>query len=580
MKRRVDNQRIADALAEMGLYLDAQDVAFKPRAYATAAQTIRTLDRDAIGLVRTCGVTCLDDLPGIGAHIAAKIVEMTRTGRIKEHAAFKKKFPFDMLGIASIPGVGPKTALLLWRRLKAKSVKDVARLARTGKIAALRGFGEKRSAHLLEGLAAREKRAGRALLHDAWPFAQHVVEALRAVPAVAQAEIAGSLRRRKETVGDLDFVAASRHPSEAAHAFTKLPGVVSVVEEGPGMARVRFTNGLGGDLRLVEPKDWAAGLHHFTGSKEHNVQLRTLAEKKGWKISEYGLFRHGRRVPVKTERDVYRAFGMDEIPPELRQGRDELEAAAAHRLPKLVGYDDIRGDLQVQTDWTDGRASLEEMARAAKARGLSYIAITDHTHSLSVTHGLDARRLAEQGTAIDALNASLRGFRVLKSTECDVLKDGSLDLPDDALAALDLVCISVHTNRSMDQDAMTERVIRAMRHPLVNVLFHPTGRIVNRREPYKLDFPRILRAAKEYGVALEVNASDRLDLSSDHVREAVRAGAKLVVDSDAHAPEDLANLPYGIAQARRGWAAAGDVLNTKPVGAFLKALKGLKKRRA
>lgn len=577
MKSSVDNTRIADALAEIGLYLDAEGVAFKPHAYAVAAQTIRTLDRDAAALVRTCGEKCLDDLPGIGASIAAKIVEMVTTGTIKEQAVLKKKYPFDILSITSVPGIGPKTAMAFWKKLRTKTVADVEKVARTGTIAALRGFGKKHALRVLEGLEIAKRRTGRVLLHDAWPFGQAVAETLRRLKGVERCEVAGSLRRRKETVGDIDLVASSEDPALVARMFTKLPRVTRVIERGPQMVRVRFANGMGGDLRVMKPENWASGLHHFTGSKEHNVLLRTLAEKKGWKLSEYGLFDGKRRLDSGTEESIYAAFDLPWIPPELREGRDEIDAAARHRLPKLIDYDDIRGDLQVQTTWTDGAASIADMAAKAKRFGLSYIAVTDHTHSLAVTHGLTAKQLAKQGKEIDVLNDKQKGFRIFKSTECDIHPDGTLDLPDEALARLDFVCVSVHSRFSLDEKTMTERLVRALAHPLVNVLFHPTGRILNRREPYKLDFPRLLRAAKKFGVALEVNASDRLDLSSDHVREALKAGVKLIINSDAHAPVQFNNLAFGIAQARRGWAEASDVLNTKPATAFLKALKSLKK---
>ncbi|TAK04125.1 DNA polymerase/3'-5' exonuclease PolX [Patescibacteria group bacterium] len=576
-RRSATNKQIADILREIGLIDEAEGVPFKPQAYEVAADQVAALGEDLSDLYKACGATCIDAIPGIGKSIAEKIEELVTTGRLKSYEALKKKYPFDMLALTGIQNVGPKTALALYRALKVKTVRDLERVARAGKVRRVPGFGRKSEDGILKGIGFLREHEGRFRLHDLLPFAEGIVAKLRAVPGVTHCEAAGSLRRMKETVGDVDLVMTATDPKRALDAFVSLPEVSQALERGENRAAVRYRYGVNGDLLVLKPEEWATALLHFTGSRDHNVVLRERAIKRGMKLSEYGLFKGKKRVVTKTEQDVYEALGMDWMPPEIRENRGEIEAALAHKVPALVGYGDLKGDLQVQTGWSDGDASIEAMAGEAKRRGLSYLAVTDHTQALAMANGLDEKRLLKQGKEIDALNKKLREFRVLKSSECDVRRDGSLDLDDAALKTLDLVCVSVHSSFTLSEKEQTERIIRAFKHPLTNVFFHPTGRIVNAREAYAVDFPRLLRAAREYGVALEVNGSERLDLKDAHVREAVEAGVKLVIDSDAHKAEHFDNLRYGISQARRGWATRADVLNTKPVGAFLKALKGLKK---
>lgn len=576
-RRSATNREIADILREIGLIDEAEGVPFKPAAYEAAADQVAALGEELSDLYRRCGTKCIDDLPGIGESIAGKIEELVTTGRCKAYDRLKKKYPFDMLALTSIRNVGPKTALALYRALKIRTLRDLERAARAGQVRKVPGFGRKAEDVILKGLGFLREHEGRFRLHDLLPFAESVVGKLRAVPGMTRCEAAGSLRRMRETVGDIDLVAAAKDAKRALDAFVALPEVAEVLERGKNRASVRFRYGVNGDLLVLKDEEWATALLHFTGNRDHNVVLRERAIRHGMKLSEFGLFKGKKRLATKTEEDAYAALGMDWMPPEIRENRGEIEAAIAREVPDLVGYGDLKGDLQVQTDWSDGDASIEAMARAAKARGLSYMAVTDHTQALAMANGLDEKRLAKQGKEIDALNGRLKSFRVLKSTECDVRRDGSLDLKDAALKALDLVSVSIHSHFTLSVTQQTERVIRAFKNPLTNVFLHPTGRIVNAREPYAVDFPRLLRAAKEYGVALEVNASERLDLKDAHVREAVEAGVKLVISSDAHKAEHFDNLRYGIAQARRGWATKADVLNAKPVGAFLKALKGLKK---
>lgn len=573
MKRHpATNAEISGILREIGLFLSAEGVAFKPQAYEHAADTVAALDEELAVTYGRCGTKCVDDLPGIGASIAEKIAELVTTGHLKYFDALKKKYPFDMRGFASIEDVGPKTALTLYKHLKVKTLRDLERAAKAGKIRKVAGFGRKREDHILKGLGFLKTHEGRFRLHDALPIAESIVAKLRSIEGVTHCDVAGSVRRRQETIGDIDILVTTSKPKATIAAFKTLPEVQEVVEEGATKLAVRYRFGINGDLRVLKPDAYGSALVYFTGDKRHNVAIRERAISLGMKLSEYGLFKGSKRVACKTEEDVYAKLKMDWVPPEIRTNEGEVEAAIAHELPSLLPYGSIRGDLQVQTDWSDGSASIEEMARAAKAAGLSYIAITDHTKSLTMANGLDEKRLIAQGKEIDKINKKLKGFRILKSTECDVKKDGSLDLSDAALRTLDLVCVSVHSFFDLDEKTQTDRVIRAMSHPLVNVLFHPTGRIVNAREPFKLDLPRVIDAAKTHNVALEVNGSHRLDLNDRHVRMAVAAGAKLVVNSDAHRPEEFANLDYGTATARRGWAKRSDVLNAKTADALLKAL--------
>lgn len=572
-RKKITNRYIIDIFREIALYLRAQDVAFKPQAYEMAAEGIAGLESELADMYKECGVACIDDIPGVGKELSAKIEELVTTGKLGYYDQLKKKYPFDMLGICRIQDVGPKTVVRLYRALKTKTIADVERAAKQNKIATLPGMGKKSQDKILRGIEYLKGDAGRRIIHDVLPFARVVVEKLKAVTGVTHLDIAGSLRRRKETIGDIDLIATTSKPSELARKFKALQEVDDVLEEGSSKLMVRYVNGLQGDLLILKPDEYGAALVHFTGSREHNILLRERAIKKGMKLSEHGLFRGETRITSRTEEQVYKHLGLQFIQPEIRVGSDEIEIAAKKKIPELLPYGSLKGDLQVQTDWSDGNGSIEEMTRAAKEYGLTYMAVTDHTKSLTIAHGLDEKRLRKQGHEIDKLNKKLRGFTILKSTECDVLKDGRLDLTDAILKTLDIVSISIHSNTGLPKKEMTERVIRAFKHPLVNIFFHPTGRIVGRREGYELDMDRVIRAAREYHVALEVNGSARLDLHEQYIRQAIAAGVKLVVNSDAHDPAHFANLEFGIAQARKGWATKADVLNTKTVAALLKALQ-------
>jgi DNA polymerase (family 10) len=393
-----------------------------------------------------------------------------------------------------------------------------------------------------------------------------------------KAIVAGSVRRRKETIGDVDILAVSKNPKPIVDRFISMPEVVNVIAHGETKSSVKLKSGINVDLRVVPAASYGAALNYFTGSKDHNVALRRIAMAKGWKLNEYGLFRGEKMIAGKTEEEIYNMFGMDYVEPELRENTGEILAAQKHLLPKLVGYEDLCGDLQVQTNWTDGAISIEGMAKAAMARGLKYIAITDHTKRLAMTHGLDEKRITQQMAEIDRINGKLKGKVVLlKGSECDILKDGTLDLPDRVLAKLDIVGVSVHSYFNLPRAEQTERIKRAMANPNVDILFHPTGRVINRRPAYDVDMEKLVAAAKRTGTIMEIDAyPDRLDLKDEHIRMCVEDGVKMSIDSDAHSPTHFPYLEYGIAQARRGWATKADIINAWPLE---KMLKFLKKRR-
>ncbi|TAL50746.1 DNA polymerase/3'-5' exonuclease PolX [Patescibacteria group bacterium] len=576
-RKKVTNRDVINIFREIALYLRAQDVAFKPQAYEVAAEGIAGIRGELADLYKQCGVKCIDDIPGVGRDLSAKIEELLATGKLDVYDKLKKKYPFDMLGISRIQDVGPKTVFKLYRALKTKTIADVERAAKQNKIASIPGMGKKSQDKILRGIAYLKDDEGRRIIHDVLPYARGLIDKLKTTSGITHIDIAGSLRRCKETIGDIDLLATTSKPTELVRVFKALRKIDEVLEEGPNKLMVRYVNGLQGDLLILKPDEYGAALVHFTGSREHNILLRERAKRKGMKLSEHGLFKGKTRVTSRTEEQVYKHLGLQFIPPEIRVGGDEIEVAAHKKIPTLIPYGSLKGDLQVQTDWSDGNGSIEEMAHAARECGLSYMAVTDHTKGLTIAHGLDEKRLRQQGHEIDRLNKNLRGFTILKSTECDVLKDGRLDLSDTILKTLDIVSISVHSNTTMNKEDMTERIIRALKHPLVNIFFHPTGRIVAKRKGYELDMDRVIRACHEYHVALEVNGSARLDLHETHVRQAIKAGVRLVINSDAHDPSHFQNLEYGIAQARRGWATKADVLNTKPLKGFLAALKKVTK---
>ncbi len=551
---------MARILHEVADLLDLDGVAFKPRAYRRAAEVIESLGEPIEDLVASGEHA---DLPGVGEAIAKKIAEIVETGRLAYHDELKEKLPIDLYALTQVDGVGPKTAKLLYDELGVRTLDDLERAARDERIRTVKGLGEKTEAKILRGLGETRGVEGRMLLGLALPLAESLITELRESGLFERLEFAGSLRRGRETIGDLDLLAMSGDPAEAAAAFVAMYDVAEVLAHGESKASVRLHSGLQVDLRIVPEGSFGAALQYFTGSKAHNIALRKLAVAKGWKLNEYGLYdREDHPIAGSDEDGVYRALGLVPIPPELREDAGEVELAAQGRLPRLVERSDLRSDLHVHTDASDGTASLEEMVRAAQSRGLSYIAITDHARFAEVIGGLTPDGLRAQTDEIAKLNKKLKGFRVLTGIEVNVQADGSLDMPDGILAKLDWVVASVHSHFRQTKDGMTARLVRAIENEHVDCLAHPTGRKIGERPPYDADWDAVFHAAAEHDCALEINANPiRLDLSAELARRAVAAGCKLAIGSDAHAPEHFDFLRLGVLTARRGWASKERMLN-------------------
>ncbi len=582
--KRLSNTDIARVFTDVAAYLAMEDDPFRPRAYEKAAETIHTLPEELSALYVREGHKGIRAIPSIGESIAAHIEELLATGKLAYLEDLKKKTPVKLDELLPIEGLGPKSIRKLYDALGITSRAELARAARAKKIRALAGFGEKAEENILKGIDFVARSVGRIPIGLVMPVVREIERSLAARKGVMRAIAAGSTRRRKETIGDIDILVVASDPDAVMDFFVRLPYVERVYAHGNTKSSVRLSMGIDADLRVVPAASCGAALNYFTGSKDHNMALRKIAIGRGWKLNEYGLYtmqrargraREWLRIAGKTEEEIYEKLGLDYIEPELREMRGEIEAARRHALPRLVGYGDLKGDLQTQTDWTDGKASIEEMARAATRRGLSYIAITDHTKRLAMTHGLDEKRILKQMAEIDRVNKKLKGtITVLTGTECDILEDGSLDLPDRVLARLDVVGVSVHSHFNLSEREQTERIIRAMESPHADVLFHPTGRVLGKRDPYRVDISAIVRAAKETGTILEIDAlPTRADLNDEHIRMCVKAGVLLTIDSDAHAPEHFDYLECGIAQARRGWAEKKNIVNTRPLEEMMKFLK-------
>ncbi|MBI4457367.1 DNA polymerase/3'-5' exonuclease PolX [Candidatus Uhrbacteria bacterium] len=574
------NRDIAAVLREMALYYEMEGVAFKPAAYEAAADSIESSGLDAATLYEEGGRPALKKIPGVGEGISHHIEGLLKRGGFPEYRRLHKKYPIDVLTLTSIEDLGPKRAKVLYQKLKIKTLHDLERAATAGKIRTIPGFGVKTEEKFLKGIALKKSSHGRYLLGHILPIATKMEEELRRVSGVKHAVVAGSIRRRQETIGDIDILVTTSQPEKVMAVFVGFPEVAEVLEHGPTKTTVRLQNGCQADVRVIADESFGAALQYFTGSKEHNVVVRKMAIAKGLKLNEYGIWRGRKRLAAKTEEDVYKVLGLSAMPPEIRTASGEIEAAKKNRLPVLIPYGSVRGDLQTQTSWTDGEFSIAEMAAAAQALGLEYIAVTDHTRSLAMTGGLDEKKLWLQGREIDALNAKPSGFTILKGAEVNIMKDGSLDIDDEALKKLDVVGAAVHSHFKLSRAEQTARVIAAMKNPHLDVLFHPTGRIIGRREPIDLDIEAVIKAAKATGTAVEIDSyPDRSDLRDSHVRMAVELGVKLVIDTDAHATAHLKYLDLGVAIARRGWASTSDVLNTRPLAELLRWLRTPKNKR-
>lgn len=573
------NQDLAKLMQEMSDRMAMKNESrFRVRAYSNAAKVIESLSQDMEEVYKTGGLKALEDLPGIGESIASKTEEYIKTGKIKDLEKLRKQVPIDLESLVQVEGLGPMTAQKLYKSLKVKNLEDLQKAAESGKIRKLSSMGEKSEQRILRGLGFLRGSKGRFLLGDALPLAEKIITELKAKAPVKQIELAGSIRRRKETIGDIDILVTTSDPKKVIQVYSSLPEVASVTRTGPTGCSVKFKQGLNGDLRVLKDNEYGAGLQYFTGGKEHNVAVRKIAIDKGYKLNEYGLFtiKGNKRVAGRTEEEIYTKLGMKIMPPEIREDKGEVEASLAGKLPKLIEYNDLQGDLQVQTNATDGTASILEMAAGAKKIGLKYIAITDHTKNLTVANGQDEAKILQQMKEIDAINKKIKGIRILKGAEVNILPSGTLDIKDEVLKKLDVVGVSIHShfNIGMDEKEMTQRVIKAISNPNVDILFHPTARKLLSREPIAINIKEVIKVAKKNNVALEIDSYiDRLDLRDDNIRVAVEAGAKLVIDSDSHHVQDFDSLKLGIAQARRGWAKKSDVLNTLPLEKLLDWLR-------
>lgn len=558
--------------------LEIQDVPFKPQAYRKVARVIEAMPED-IEELYTQGQ--LDKIPGVGVNIKKKIEELLRTGKLEYYETLRKELPMDFEDLLSVEGVGPRMVKIFYEELGIKTLKDLEKAARQEKISALPHFGQKLEQKILAGIKFFKRSEGRFLLGSILPLAQSIVKDLKKY--ADKIEIAGSVRRRKETAGDIDLVAVSGDPEKIMDVFVGMPDAAIVQSKGTTRSSVRLRSGLEVDLRVVEPNSFGAALQYFTGSKEHNIELRKIALAQGFKLNEYGLFKKisnkkFRKIEGEDEEKIYKALGLRFIEPELREMRGEIEASKNNTLPTLVTRDDLKGDLHAHTTWSEGAATIQEMAERARELGMEYIAITDHAGRLKVANAMDDARLLRQIKEIDKINALLvkkhsrrEKIKILKGAEVDINKDGTLDISDHVLAKLDIVVASVHSDFKMLRKEMTQRVIMAMRNPYVNIIAHPTGRIIKQREGYELDWDAIFLAAKEEKIAIEINSwPERLDLRDEEIREAIRHGVKLVISSDSHSLNHLPFIEFGIMNARRGWAEKNDILNTLTVDKLLK----------
>ncbi|MGB9776441.1 MAG: DNA polymerase/3'-5' exonuclease PolX [Anaerolineae bacterium] len=562
----MDNRQIAAIFARMADILDILgENPHRIMAYRRAAENIAALSRPLEEIWRAGE---LDTIPGIGKTLAEKIDELMRTGRLEAYEKLRAQVPEGVVEMLQVPDVGPRKAALFWKQLGITSIAELEGAARAGKLRSLPGMGARSEEKVLAGIEALKRRSGRIPLGTAWELARALLEPLRELPGVVQAAPAGSLRRMRETVGDLDLLVAAEDPEPVMARFRSLPQVAEVLLSGPTKTSIRTRDGYQADLRVLPPARWGTALQYFTGSQAHNIRLRGLAQDRGLSLSEYAIKREdGREILCATEEEVYAALGLPLIPPELREDRGEIEAALAGRLPDLLELSDLQGDFQFHTTLSDGRASLWEMAQAARAVGLKYALVSDHSRGLGVAHGAGPEELRRQRAEVEEVNRRMGGsFRVLAGVEVEVRADGSLDLPDEVLAELDIVVAALHSSLRQPREQFTARAIAALRHPHVDILAHPTGRLLGQREGADIDLEAVLRAAAETGKAVEINAHPwRLDLNDIGVRRAVELGVLLAISSDAHDPEDFGLLHFGVAMARRGWATPAHILNTRSV---------------
>jgi DNA polymerase (family X) len=577
-KRRFSNQQVANILFEMSVLYEMRGVEFKPRAYERAAHGVESCADNVQDCFLERGASGIKGIPGVGTGIQSHLAELFTSGHFKEYERFKKKIPVDIIGLTSVQGVGPQTIKALWKKLRVKNVDDLEKAARAGKIGGIPHFGKAAEAKLIKSIEFTRRSGNRFILGFVAADVERLRRMIARLPQVDRVGVAGSFRRERETIGDIDILIASAKPERVMSKLVALPLVGHVYGTGLTKTSLRLKSGINVDVRIVPTKSWGAALNYFTGSEAHNIALRKIAQKRGWLLSEYGLFKGNTMLAGATEQQIYERLGLPYVEPELREMAGELEAAKAGKLPTLIPYGALRGDLQVQTNWTDGNASIEKMADAAEAAGLEYIAITDHTKSLAMTRGLDEQRLAEQIREIARINKKRNGagkrLTILSGAEVNIQKDGTLDIADKVLEKLDVVCAAIHGHFDLPRREQTKRLIRAMENPNVDIIVHPTCRLINSRPEIDVAIDQVIDAAKRTRTVLEIDAfPDRLDLRDEYIRKCVKEGVPLVIDSDAHAPEHFSVLKFGVGQARRGWASSKDVINTLPLGRMLEQLK-------
>jgi DNA polymerase (family 10) len=566
------NQELAAIFEHIANILDIQgENPFKVRAYKKAVQTLENL---TIQLSTPEDLEKLGKLPGIGEAITKKIKELLETGKLKYYEELKKSEYAPLVEFLKIPGIGPKHAKLIYDNLKVKTVAELEKAAKKGKLKGLFGLGEKTEENILKGVSQVRKYKERFPLAFIYPRAQAMLEELKKNPDIKKITLAGSLRRMRDTIADVDILVATNKPKSVADTFTKLSQVDSVLAKGETKSSIVTRDGFQSDLRAVKPEEFGAAQHYFTGSKAHNIRIRSLGVKKGLKINEYGVFKGKKRMAGKTEEEVFKSVGLPFVPPELREDWGEIELGLKKKLPQLIELEDLKGDLHVHTDWTDGQNTIKEMAEAAKKRGYKYIAICDHSPAVGITNGLDPQRVSQQMEQIKKLNKKFKNFKILTGIEVDIKADSKLDLPDDILKELDIVVAAVHTRFNQPQAEMTKRLIMAVENPNVDIIAHPTGRLIGKREPYDVDMDKLMDACLKNNKVLELNAyPERLDLNDIHCRKAKEKGVKIAISTDAHSVKHLDWMMYGVATARRGWLELEDVINTLELQKLTKHLK-------
>ena len=574
------NGQVAKALRDIGFLTEVEDgnnAQFKSRAYYKAADSIETLEQDVSAIYQKGGIDALLELKGIGKAIAAKIEECLTTGRIKHLDELKEKLPINIAELRVIEGIGPKTLKAIYQKLGTTDMASLEKAALNGQLRTVSGITAKKEQDILKKIGFAKKSSGRSILGEIWPLAKKIELRLKELDGVQHVALAGSARRMKETIGDLDYIVCASYPENVMDFFVRMPEVEEVKSRGPTKAFVRLASGIDCDLLTVPEKSWGSALLYFTGSKEHNVELRRIAIARGLRLNEWGVFDDKDNMHAgANEQDVYGALGLAWIAPEMRENAGEIGLAMKNNLPNLIEYNGLKGDLQVHSENSDGTATIEEMAVAAKEFGLDYIAITDHTKSLAMAGGLDEQELLDQAQKIVEINGKLgdKGATVLSSAEVNIGKDGTLDIADSVLDKLDIVGAAIHSHFGLSIEEQTARLVSAAENQSIDIIFHPTGRLIKRREGYPVDIAKLTDVAKDTGTALEIDAHyNRLDLKDEYVRMAVSKGVKLTIDSDAHHPVHYAFLQFGIGQARRGWATNTDILNTLPADDLLKALK-------